>query len=202
MANGTIKKGSLVKNTGGSGGGGNVEFKTSIYATDNAYIQTDISMNENYKIRVTGKRNKSYNSTNYLYIFGGSKSSGSYPLGTDCYFSYSSGASKNVVAILTYNGTGYPPTSSASHYFGSDDFDLSLNAYTNNTVSFTIFCSNSINGFLNDYVSLSLIEIKDQNDNLLHELKPAIVNGESGMYDTVTQTFYGNANSVGSLVCE
>lgn len=180
-----------------------IEFKNYCYALNNAYIQTDISLNENFNVRVAGKRNKSYTSATSLFLFGASGASGSYTLGTNCTFSYSSGIGQSSVAILTYDGTGYPPSGSTRHYFGANDFDISLsNVYYNNTVSIIMFCSRHIDYFLNDYVFISLIEIKDLSDNLIVELKPAIVNGENGMYDTVGQKFYGNTNSVGSIVCE
>ena len=61
--------------------------------------------------------------------------------------------------------------------------------------------NNYFQNFMNDKVKIQNIVLYNGNTEVAN-LVPAIVNGESGMYDTINEQFYGNANSVGSLVCE
>jgi len=172
-----------------SSGGGNVEFKTSIYTEGNAYISLDLSSlrGQSVKCRLKGE---CLNFSELYYLFG-----------------FSSGSQYDSYASYFYNGSVSVAGSSQAVSISSPNFDLTGNAVTMNNgylSDFRLFSwkySSTIN-FTNGKCKFSLFEILDSNDNILHQLKPAIVNGESGMYDTVTETFYGNANSVGSLVCE
>lgn len=191
------------------GSGKKVEFKNYVYAIDNAYIETDIKLNENYKISIKGKTKVSV--TSQIIFFMAGSGSVSYWNGTRamlylegssryCYlnnlsignlYSINSGTTDNVRVFTGTNGAY------------ANDFTISLSR-TNTKTNYNLFLffNNVESIYSNDNLKIKLIEIKDQNDNLIHEIKPAIVNGESGVYDTVTETFYGNANSVGSLVCE
>lgn len=186
-----------------------VEFKTSIYATGNAYIQTDISANDDYKIKITGTiRTQTYTNAGSNYFLDGAYAP-SQLTGTIAFIGYNPG-NKNVSICLRSgnNQASYEATYKNDIIVGSNgtvtqpNYTLSLEHTIPYNKNFGIFRCEDKNNYSNDLVAISLIEIKDQNDNLLHKLKPAIVNGESGVYDTVTKTFYGNANSVGSLVCE
>lgn len=170
-------------------GGGGIDFKTSIYTLGNAYISLDLSslQGQSVKCRLKGE---CLDFSNLYYLFG-----------------YSSGSSYNSYQAYFYNGSVEVGDNSQAVSVSSPSFDITGQAKTmnNNYLSdFRLFSwkyGSTIN-FTSGKCKFSLFEILDSNDNILHQLKPAIVNGESGMYDTVTETFYGNSNSVGSLVCE
>lgn len=189
--------------------GGGVEYKTLVYATDNAYIQTDISANDDYKIKITGTiKTQTYTNAGSNYFFDGAYFSFNLT-GTIAFIGYNPG-NKNVTICLRSgnNQASYQATYKNDITVGSNgtvtqpNYTLSLEHTIPYNKNFGIFRCENENNYSNDLVAISLIEIKDQNNNLIAELKPAIVNGESGMYDTVGQQFYANANSVGSLVCE
>lgn len=182
-----------------SSSGGGVEFKTSIYATDGAYIQTDINISNVTKIRAKGE-NISYQaqSGSRRFVCQAVDVNSGYN-GISVYIGYYNNPTIQVTLAFFQNSYS-ASKSSYENLINENTFDLILNNFTFTTPvvnTFSIF-KDAIYGQIN----FELFEFYDQNDNLLHELKPAIVNGESGMYDTVTETFYGNANSVGSLVCE
>lgn len=188
---------------------GGVQFKTSIYATDNAYIQTDISANADYKIRVKGQLTQYFTDGSKTFCFLGSIYYDTYGKYTGTQFSvgYNPNISRNVISLRSYNNRYiYEPTYSndisVSTILRPYSFDCTLNNTIPYNTNFVIFALSDFTYKSNDCIYIELIEIKDQNDNLIAELKPAIVNGESGMYDIIEEKFYGNANSVGSLVCE
>lgn len=189
--------------------GGGVEFKTYCYALNNGYIQTDISANADYKIRVKGQLTQNFTDSSKTFVFLGGIYYDMYGKYTGTRFSvgYNPNLSSNVISLRSFNNKYiYEPTYSNEINVSTTVRPYSFDGTLNNTVpyntNFVIFASSDFVYNSNDYIYIELIEIKDQSDNLLHELKPAIVNGESGMYDTIEQKFYGNANSVGSLVCE
>lgn len=170
--------------------GGGVEFKTSIYSQGNAYISLDLSalQGQQVKCRLKGE---CLNFSELYYLFG--FSSGSSYNSYQSYFYNGSVTVKDVSQVVSNSSPNFDLTGSASTMSNSfiSDFRLFSWERAGGTVNFT-----------DGKCKFSLFEILDSSNNLLHQLKPAIVNGESGMYDTVTETFYGNANSVGSLVCE
>ena len=166
------------------------------------------------KIRISGiLQNYNYSTTNNMQYFG--FGSWKYDMGkaTGTVFSivynFNYSSSTYYAYLGAWNG-GYNYSDSVNQLLSSyqdtskKSFDLTFNNIVQNpdNTNITIFCVIGSGGYLNNICAFSLIQLFDSSDNLLHELKPAIVNGESGMYDTVTKTFYGNANSVGSLVCE
>ena len=175
--------------TGNFTGGGEAKFKTSIYTEGNAYISLDLShlQSQSIKCRLKGE---CLNFSELYYLFG-----------------FYSGAQYDSYQSFFDNGSVSVAGSSQAVSISSPNFDLTGNAITMSSSylsDFRLFSwkSGSTINFTSGKCKFSLFEILDSNDNILHQLKPAIVNGESGMYDTVTATFYGNANSVGSLVCE
>ena len=187
--------------------GGGIDFKTYCYAIDNAYIQTDISANGDYKIRLKGKiLVDTFNIAGGVYPFEGftTTNSGSKYLGTYMSLATNPNGYINTLFFRSINNDyPYNPTyqnnlqvGNGNNEITTHNFDLTLSHTIPCDVQYKLFKSSS------SLIAFEIIQIKDQNDNLLHELKPTIINGESGMYDTVTQTFYGNSNSVGSLVCE
>lgn len=196
--------------------GGGIEFKTSIYATGNAYIQTDISANADYKINIVGNvLVDTYTDQGSHYFFGANnpdQSPSYYLTGTLAFIGYNPNTSIPGIGLRSANNVaGYNAPykqdinigSSGGHISAPYHFTLSLSHTVAYDKNFRVLSDwQHADRKTNNMISIELIEIKDQNDNLIAELKPAIVNGESGMYDTVTETFYGNANSVGSLVCE
>lgn len=207
----------LNKNQIASGGG--VEFKTSIYSQDNAYINTGIANTNIYGLRVKGSvRVNSYTGHQQQIICG--------------YIDYSSSGA-NISCFVNSTIGGSVPTNyrevkisikegnterdniqiaNNSGIIMVNTFDLKFidttNTGTKEQFEYKIFTGNRANQggsfieFTNGVVALEIVELYDISGNMIAELKPAIVNGESGMYDTITETFYGNANSVGSLVCE
>lgn len=212
-----LRNSMLLANMMSSGGG--VEFKTSIYSVGEAYIDTGIDNATIYGLRVKGRmRVNSYSGYKQQIICG--------------YIDYSSYTSQSDLSCyVSAIGSPAPGqywktsvtikdniTSDSVQVAGSDgiitvfDFDVKLvsndTTKTKKQFSYKIFTGERDNqggtffAYTDGVVALEVIEIYDVSGNMIMELKPAIVNGESGMYDTVTETFYGNANSVGSLVCE
>lgn len=183
----------------------NVVFKNYCYALNNAYIQTDISANADYKIRLKGKiLVDTFQSFGGTYPFRGFIQGSSRYTGT--YLSLTTNPSNYVNSLFfrsINDDYAYNPTyqdilqvGNGNDEITTHNFDLTLPHTIPCDVQFKLFEASS------SIIAFKIIEIKDQNDNLIAELKPATVNGENGMYDTIGQQFYGNANSVGSLVCE
>lgn len=205
-----------------TGSGGGVEFKSKVFATDDAYIQTDFNLNNVAKIRISGNlENYNWNNFSGTYsrwyqVFGSLKYSEGVGIGTifaiEYHFEYNPAQRKLNAYLGSFSGGNFFSDSVSSLLAQGTDttpkttFDLTYSNITQNPDNTNIKIFKGIvygtDTYINDFCAFSLIQLFDSSDNLLHELKPAIVNGESGMYDTVTETFYGNANSVGSLVCE
>lgn len=196
-----------------------VKFKTSIYSQDNAYINTGITNTNIYGLRVKGSvRVNSYTGHQQQIICG--------------YIDYSSsGANISCFVNSTIGGTvptNYREVKISikegnierdniqiadnSGIIKVNTFDLKFidttNTGTKGQFEYKIFTGNRANQggsfieFTNGVVALEIVELYDISGNMIAELKPAIVNGENGMYDTIGQKFYGNSNSVGSLICE
>lgn len=193
----------LNKNQIASGGG--VEFKTSIYSQGEAYIDTMLSDIDGYNIEaiVTNYPGSSGPTSNY--VVGALTGSSGHQIGNCMNISYH----PTYGSIFSCN---YFNNSFANIYrmvnLSTKPQEVSLNLLqipqaTAYGLNVFVFAGN-ING--NPMYFCNVIKIKNlqlfKGSIKVAELKPAIVNGESGMYDTVTETFHGNANSVGSLVCE
>ena len=191
----------------GSGGGG-VEFKTYCYAQNNGCILIDKEFDG---FRVVGtlintEESASGGYKNY-YIAGATASSSqpSYWLGA--FIQMPNNQKQKNIVIGYLGGSISEELVSADGTVVKTDFDYERKSYSSYTIAkcgifanYRIY-NNTFDFFMNDFVKIKEIVLYKGND-IVADLKPAIVNGESGMYDTVTETFYGNANSVGSLVCE
>lgn len=188
----TLYKDSLLKGISDGGGGGGVEFKTSIYAIDGAYIRTlENEFRYGYYIDISFYASSGIENGRTIFASQSNGGTGYKRIFKD---------TVSYVAKLKV-GTSYEDTEVGTILSNSDNIfdDINMSRNTSyNLLYYQIFSSSPSN----DKIKIHYIRIKDSSKTLLAELKPAIVNGESGMYDTVTQTFYGNANSVGSLVCE
>ena len=216
---GIVKSSGLNFAADDNGGGGNVEFMTSIYSIGQAYIDTGIDNTTIFGLRVKGRmRVDNYSGYKQQIICG--------------YIDYSSYTSQSDLSCYVYAiGSPAPEqywktsvtikdniTSDNVQVAGSNgtitvfDFDLKLvsvdTTKTKKQFSYKIFTGERDNqsgtffAYTDGVVALEVVELYDISGNMIAELKPAIVNGENGMYDTIGQQFYGNANSSGSLVCE
>lgn len=175
--------------------GGGIEFKTAVVSTGNAYISVPLYQDvKRIDIEGTATNTELYSKQNFLQAYktyyGGYNYTGYYILNE---VSLSGGKHVNYIKITNFS------------YGGSSDIaTLSSSSSADFNVSYTF--ENAFNVVHRFKLALAgktkSVKIYNSNNVLLGEFLPAIVNGESGMYDTVGQQFYTNANSVGSLVCE
>ena len=175
--------------------GGGIEFKTAVVSTGNAYISVPLYQDvKRIDIEGTATNTEMYSKQTFVttyYYYSGSYSYNGY--GINCEIGTSAGqkAYKINLYSFSYGGSSTITTFPSSY---SADFNVSVvfeNAF-NPVHLFRLAVAGKTKS----------VKIYNSNDVLLGEFLPAIVNGESGMYDTVGQQFYANANSVGSLVCE
>lgn len=188
-----------------SDSGGGVEFKTSIYSQGNAYIDTMLSDIDGYNIEAivldypTSSDPTSNNVVGALVGSTGQRTGNSISIsyhptyGSIFTCDYSNNSFANVYSMVSLH------TKPQEVSFNS----LQIPQATASGLNVFVFAAN-IGG--DPMYFCNVIKIKNlqlfKGSVKVAELKPAIVNGESGVYDIVTETFYGNANSVGSLVCE
>ncbi len=89
--------------------------------------------------------------------------------------------------ILEVNGT--VTALSAKSTWMSKEFDIFTVHNVNNSY-------HSISSYVMQYVTLYYLQLLDENENLLRHLVPCIdSSGIVGMYDIVTDTFFGNKNT-------
>lgn len=175
-----------------SGKGGGVEFKTSIYAIDGAYIRTlENEFSYGYYIDLSFYASSGIENDRPIFASQSSAGTGYKRIYKDTV--------SNVAKLKV--GTNYSQMEVGIILSESDNIFDDINM-SRNTIYPLLYYQIFSSSPSNDKIKIHYIRIKDSSKNLLADLKPAIVNGESGMYDTVTETFYGNTNSVGSLVCE
>ena len=179
--------------------GGGIKFKTSIYATDNAYILLDRITANGIRVKGNIKTIKTGPATHTIVAF--RTSSTSFTMANISY-QYNS-----IVCNLTMgsqNNISNTQLINSSGQIVLENFDVTKKNMTTFYAKWGILCQNnngSIDSYFNDVGRINLITLL-YNDNEVANLVPAIVNGENGMYDTINEKFYGNANSVGSLICE
>lgn len=188
--------------------GGGVEFKTYCYALNNATCLIDLGSNNLLAgIYVKGTLTTNYPSTTgWKVMCGGASSSTQY---IDSFLSFNNLSTKNT-EVKTGNAGGFNTETliDSSGNIIKTDFESSkkgMNTMTGSKIGIFAQYSNYNNTFMyyvNDFVKIKNIVLYDINDNEIANLVPAIVNGENGMYDTINEQIYGNANSVGSLICE
>ena len=201
-----IKNSMLLANLMSKSGGG-VEFKTYCYALNNGCILIDKEVNGFRVIGTLLNTTESTDTYKSYYIAGTTRSSSmpSYWLGAFIWLP--NNQKQKLVAIGYMGGNTSDELVNADGTIVKTDFDFERKSYSSYNISACgIFANsniynNTFDTFINNYAKMKEIILYKGND-IVADLKPAIVNGESGMYDTIGQQFYGNANSVGSLVCE
>ena len=190
-----------------SSSGESVEFKTYCYAQNNGCILIDKEVDGFRVIGTLINTEQSVSSYIDYFIAGATKysSNPSYWLGA--FIRLPNNQKQKLVAIGYMGGNSSDELVSADGTIVKTDFDFERKSFSSYTISkcgifvnYNIY-NNTFDKFLNDFAKIKEIVLYKGNDTI-SDLKPAIVNGKSGMYDTVTETFYGNANSVGSLICE
>ena len=190
-----------------SSSGNSVEFKTYCYAQNNGCILIDKEVDG---FRVVGTLiNTEQSVSSYInYFIAGATNYSSNPnywLGGS--IRLPNNQKQKLVVIGNMSGILTDELVSADGTVIKTDFDFERKSFSSYTISkcgifanYNIY-NNTFDKFLNDFAKIKEIVLYKGND-IIADLKPVIVNGESGMYDTVTETFYENANSVGSLICE
>lgn len=180
------------------GSGGGVEFKTRIYSQNNAYIILNIYANG---IRVKGSvKTIKYGPIAHTIVGYRYSDNSQYTIAN---LSYGYNSKTCNLSIGSQNNIQNTQLINSAGEIIQENFDVTrknLVGWTNWGILAQNYYGNYDN-FFNDVGRIELITLF-QNNNEVVNLVPAIVNGESGMYDTIGQKFYGNANSVGSLVCE
>lgn len=208
-----LRSSMILANMMSDNSGNDIQFKNYIYALNNGYIDTGINSGIT-SIRIKGKWLKSsYSSSTQIYFFGNlsqqSIAGGTYRTGVLGFGRYES---NRVTTFLNSYSNTSGTTSTAKQYNSEQSssditipsFDITQDrVYFASGNSFRILGSRNVGSTMcsNDTFGIELVEFYN-NGELVNQFKPAIVNNEHGMYDTVTQTFLGNANSVGSLICE
>lgn len=175
--------------------GGGVEFKDYIYSIDGAYIlfNTDRHIERFYACDVSFmiKSRSTYGIVNFRRYYD------DYSLGNMRVIGETSGSYRT---YLTINLTG-TDTEIGDVSYQTDNVFNNINIYNSSSVyakpTVKLLYYQMTANFL-----LKNIVFYGENNTKVAELKPAIVNGENGLYDTVGNQFYGNSNSSGSLVCE
>lgn len=175
--------------------GGGVEFKNAIYPSGSAYISLPLYQDLK-KIEISGVVTNTAQYARQTFVL--------------FYKQYSSAYSYEGYSIQSYirvsAGMGYRDINFNNFNYSSTISTVNLSSLTSNDFNVTATLTEAIN-IVNEFKVVmdgktKSIKLYNSNDVLIGELLPAIVNGENGMYDTVGQQFYTNANSVGSLVCE
>ncbi len=195
-----------------SSGGGGIKFKTYCYALNNGCcLIEDLTVNG---FKVKGKlidTSSISNSNRNLYIVGGSQYTSNPSYWTGCFLSMTANSQKKTISIGYMGGSTGEQLVDSSGNIIKTDFEYSRINF-NTGYSLTKFClfaylkgyktqDNVFENFMNDKIKVQNIVLYNGNTEVAN-LIPAIVKSESGMYDTINEQFYGNANSVGSLVCE
>ena len=175
--------------------GGGIEFKTAVVSTGNAYISVPLYQDvKRIDIEGTTTNTTLYSKQYFVQLY--KTYSGSY--------NYTGYNILNEISLSGGLAVNYIKVNIFSYGGGSDIAILSSSSSKNFNVSYTF--ENAFNVVYKFELALGgktkSVKIYNSSNVLLGEFLPAIVNGESGMYDTVGQQFYTNANSVGSLVCE
>lgn len=184
--------------------GGGVEFKTSIYATGGAYIVTPFTFGEIYGIKAKGSVTSWLTVSDETYPMIAGYVSGNYTQKRGVCLIKNSGnkcvsinINDNIVQSVN-NESIFDLTNQQSSPVGVNNYAFPIFAQNSSGSSFLPLTKWSTYGS----VKLEEIVLFNQNLNKIAHFKPAIVEGESGMYDTINEQFYGNANTVGSLICE
>ena len=186
-------------------GSGGVEFKTSIYTTGNAYINTHLANIDGYIIDVEVLDYPTSSGSTSNYVVGALTGSGESRIGNEINITYH--PSFNSIFVCNYFNNSY---ANVVNYVSLNTKPqtvslqcLNITTATPSELDVFVFAGN-VNGsamYFCNVIKIKNLQLFSGNTKVA-DLKPAIVNGESGMYDTVGQQFCGNANSVGSLVCE
>lgn len=204
-----IKNSMLLANMMSNKGG--VEFKTYCYAlNDGCCLIEGLTVNG---FKVKGKlidTSSVFSSYVSWIIAGGSQ----YKTGATNWLSAGVFSTQNSqqkrLGIGYMGGSIYDELVDSSGNIIKTDFEFSRTGFSG--YSLTKLClfaylwgymeqNNYFQNFMNDKVKIQNIVLYNGNTEVAN-LVPAIVEGESGMFDTINEQFYGNANSVGSLVCE
>ena len=175
--------------------GGGIEFKTAVVSTGGAYISVPLYQDvKRIDIEGTATNTELYSKQTFVsayYYYGGSYSYNGY--GINCEIVTSAGRKAYKINLYSFS---YGGTSNITTFPSSFSADFNVSAVFANAFNVVHRFDLAVGG------KTKSVKIYNSNDVLLGEFLPAIVNGESGMYDTVGQQFYANANLVGSLVCE
>lgn len=190
-----------------------IQFKTHIYATGNAFIDTGVR-SDITAIKIKGEwRVSSYSSSTEIYYFGNlirqSIAGGTYTTGV---VGFGRKESDGVVTELdSYSVTSGTTdrkyvynSSGGSSDISSPKFNLGQSKlFFGGNRSFYILAArvDTHVRYSNDTFAIETVKFYN-GSQLVNEFRPAIVNDECGMYDTVTGIFHRNANSTGSLICE
>jgi hypothetical protein len=200
-----LKNSMLLANMMSKSGG--VEFKTYCYAQNNGCILIDKEVDGFRVVGTLVNTIENVNTYKSYYIGAGTTYSSNPTRWLGAFIWLPNNQKQKLVAIGYMGGNTTDELVNADGTIVKTDFDFERKSYSSYTISacgifanYNIY-NNSFNGYINDYVKMKEI-ILYKGNNIVADLKPAIVNGERGMYDTIEQKFYGNANSVGSLVCE
>lgn len=185
--------------------GGGVEFKTSIYSQGEAYIDTMLSDIDGYNIEAIVLDYPTSSGPTSNYVVGALNGNTGNQTGNNIRITFH--PTYGPIFASSYFNNSYANIYSQVSLHTKPQ-EVSLNSLqipqaTASGFSVLVFAGN-ING--NPMYFCNVIKIKNlqlfKGSIKVADLKPAIVNGESGMYDTINEQFYGNTNSVGSLVCE
>lgn len=185
--------------------GSEVEFKTNIYSQGNAYIDTMLTDIDGYNIEAIVLDYPTSIGSTSDFIVGALSGSSGHQTGNVINISYHPNYG-SMLSCNYYNNSYANVDTRVSLYTKPQEVTINIPNITQATaqdLNVFIFAGN-INGtamYFCNKIKIKNLQLFKESIKVA-ELKPAIVNGENGMYDTVTKTFYGNANSVGSLVCE
>ena len=191
-----------------------IVYQNMIWATNNTYIIPDISANVEYKVSLKGKvLVATYTNTASIgkIIFGNTYLSSNTIVGTVANLWYSSASGVNVTLASAWGASpGSSPynnnikVGTAGGTINAPDFSLAIDYTYPKTGYFGIFAywsGTSADYYSNDYVGIEQLQFKDQNDEILHDLKPAKFNSRYGLFDTVTNRFYIDYTLTGNLNC-
>lgn len=175
--------------------GGGIEFKTAVVSTGSAYISVPLYQDvKRIDIEGTATNTTLYSKQTFLQTYYYYSSSYSYNgYGINCEIGTSAGQRQYTMNLYSFS---YGGNSNLAQLSSSRSADFNVSAVFENAFNLVHLFLLAFGG------KTKKVKIYNSNNVLLGEFLPAIVNGESGMYDTIGQQFYANANSVGSLVCE
>ena len=187
--------------------GGGVEFKTYCYALNNGCILIDKEVDGFRVVGTLINTEESSNTYKEYFIAGATRYSSNPTRWLGAFIWLPNNQKQKLVTIGYLGGNTSEELVSADGTIVKTDFDFERKSYSSYSISacgifanYNIY-NNTFDTFINNYAKMKEIILYKGND-IVADLKPAIVNGESGMYDTINEQFCGNANSVGSLVCE